>query len=42
MKGDNMMSPAHKANDSKDDAYRKNYEDIFGKTKKKKFRRPNN
>ncbi len=31
------MSPAHKANDSKDDAYRKNHEKIFREKKKKKI-----
>lgn len=31
MKGENMMSNAHKANDSMNDAYRKNYEKIFRK-----------
>lgn len=35
MKGENMMSPSHKANDSKGDTYRKNYEKIFRKPKTK-------
>ena len=41
MKGDNMMSPAHKANDSKDDTYRKNYEKIFRKPKTKESHESN-